>query len=249
MKITLAIPTYNRLSFIKRAAESLKQSTDISKINVRVYDDCSTEFSVDELKNLLPFAKEIIVRNKNLGADNNTRLMYEDFLKTEDDILVNGDSDLIYRPGWVEKIQELLPKTDGLLSIYNSNSHEFIDNNFEHGMGIKKDVGAAGCVLSRRLVEYIVSHTNQCTKNFDWVFPKLLQENNVRLFCTVESYVQHIGITRGSNQIGLMHAIDYGHHFLAGSEVNQKIISDLILELNATQKAETTFWVNFSERA
>ncbi|HDR0890543.1 TPA: glycosyltransferase, partial [Pasteurella multocida] len=140
LKVTLAIATYNRITYIEKMINSLKSSVDISKINIRIYDDHSEILTKQDLEKLFPYAKEIIVRDKNLGADRNSRKIYDDFLQTNDDILINADSDLIYRPGWLEIIETLLPQTDGVLSLYNSNKHQFIEQ-ITPSYGAKKTLG------------------------------------------------------------------------------------------------------------
>ena len=97
MKITFGICTYNRKDILVKSAKSLNAISGIEKVNIRIYDDCSSEFDETELRALFPTAKSIIVRPENVGADMNTALMFEDFLTTEDEYLVVADADLIYR--------------------------------------------------------------------------------------------------------------------------------------------------------
>lgn len=227
--ITLAIATYNRLPYVERMISSLKSSVDISRINIRIYDDCSTEFPKNHLEKIFPFAKEIIYRKNNLGADRNSRLIYEDFLSTEDDILITADSDLIYRPYWLEKIEEILPLTDGLISLYNSNKHPFI-NESNQVFAPKLHLGAAGTVLKRCIVDTIIKEIPQEVQRFDWSWSKLLREKGIKLYCLKESYIQHIGIL-GQNNHGLINDFDYGLNFIPENEVNQKIMSQFIDEL------------------
>ncbi|MGC6359869.1 glycosyltransferase [Bisgaard Taxon 45] len=229
LKITLAIATYNRITYIEKMLDSLKSSVDISKINIRIYDDHSEKLTKQELNKLFPYAKEIIIRDKNLGADRNSRKIYDDFLKTNDDILINADSDLIYRPGWLELIETLLPQTDGVLSLYNSNKHNFIQQ-INPIYGVKKTLGSAGTVLTREIVKKIVDSIPINSDMFDWQWSNLLTNNNIRLICVRESYIQHIGIL-GQNNKGFINDFDYGLNFIPENEVNQKIISEFIEEL------------------
>lgn len=122
-KMSLCIATYNRIPYIKKMLMSLQSSNNFSRLNIRIYDDCSSTITREKLQSLFPFAKEIIIRKNNFGADQHSRQIYEDFLNSEDDILINGDSDLIYRPDWLSAIEKYLPQTDGVLSLYNSNKH------------------------------------------------------------------------------------------------------------------------------
>ncbi|WP_109432633.1 glycosyltransferase family 2 protein [Aggregatibacter segnis] len=230
-KITFAIATYNRQTYIDKMLASLKESVNIENINVRIYDDHSTEISEEYLAIKFPFAKSIIIREYNLGADRNSIEIYKDFLKTGDEILVNADSDLIYRPNWLEIILENLPKTDGVLSLYNSNKHPFInENNSNELFGEKLHLGNAGTVLSRSIVEKIINNLPDNTKYFDWEWSSLLKKEGIKLYCLYESYIQHIGIL-GQNNKGLINDFDYGINFIPESKINQIIISNFIDEL------------------
>lgn len=156
MKLTLAIATYQRVDYIERMSASLLASVDISRVSVRVYDDASPDLTEEQLKAYFPYAKEIVRRPKNLKADANMAHIFEDFLKTEDDLLLLADSDLIYRPGWLDVSLALLPETDGVLSLYNSRLHFVESVCVGKAYALKKDLGAAGTLMTRDRVRDIV---------------------------------------------------------------------------------------------
>lgn len=116
MKITVGITTFNRKNYLVKLQQSLSMSHNINSCNIRIYDDCSNEFSIRDLKRLFPNALEIIRRDRNVGADRNMRQMYVDFLKTNDDILVTMDSDLICRPDWIDFTEKHFYYTGGIMS-------------------------------------------------------------------------------------------------------------------------------------
>lgn len=118
--ITVAVATYNRADYLEYLATSLQESVDINRIHLRIYDDHSTRLSRSQIAEIVPLVTEIVVRPFNLKADRNMKVIFEDFLKTEDDLLLLCDSDLILRPGWLDLLLELMPQTDGVLSLYNS---------------------------------------------------------------------------------------------------------------------------------
>lgn len=228
-KITLAIATYNRLPYVERMLASLKASVDISRLNIRIYDDHSDTLSREDLERIFPFAKEIIIREKNLGADGNMRAIYDDFLKTEDEILIHADSDLIYRPGWLDVLEQLLPQTDGILSLYNSRCHPF-SKMINAQYGDKEHLGAAGVAFRREIVELIVNNIPpNITHSADWLWMSLLRKENIRLICLTESYIQHIGIL-GQNNRGYFLDFDYGLNFLPENEINQRIMMQFLDE-------------------
>ena len=232
MKITLAIPTYNRLHYIEKMISSLSESVNVNEINVRVYDDKSTEFGPETLHHLFSFAQEIIIRPYNLKADLNMRTMYVDFLNTGDDVFIHGDSDLIYRPGWLEFFLQHFDQTDGVLSLYNSKKHPFLSHeHLQNNISLKKDLGAAGTAFKREVVELIIKEMeDDALSNYDWKWSEFLTRKNIRLFCACNSYIQHIGI-QGQNNNGCINDFDYGLNFIPESPANQKIMSEFIEEL------------------
>lgn len=81
----------------------------------------------------------------------------------------------------------------------------------------------------------IVKNIPKDVKFFDWEWSSLLTRHNIKLYCTKESYIQHIGII-GQNNKGLINTFDYGINFLPISIENQKIISEFIDELFLEQQ-------------
>lgn len=196
---------------------SLKHSIELDQCAIRVYDDCSCEFHEDELKKEFPFISEFIKRPYNLGSDLNIQKMYQDFLETGDDVLVNCDSDMIFHEGWINKVRELLPYTDGVLSFYNSSQHppaEYLTINNER-MVRKDTIGSAGTVFTRNIVQQIVNNVRASHK-YDWDWSKYLSTTGVRLLVTENTYIQHIGIV-GQN-CDAAQIIDYGLNFFPSNE-------------------------------
>jgi hypothetical protein len=64
---------------------------------VLVFDDHSTEYGQEQLAKW--FEGATIVRNEhNVGPDENTRLIFQRFLKSDSNVVVIADSDMIYHP-------------------------------------------------------------------------------------------------------------------------------------------------------
>ena len=228
--ITVGVATFNRINYIKKMAESLQVSVDCKKLHIRVYDDNSSEINQHDLWKILPFATEIVVRESNLKADMNMYRMYKDFLNTDDYIFFNADSDLIFRPDWLAMVKKYLPQTDGVLSLYHSNKHDFIQPPV-NGLGFKNSLGAAGVVMTREIVDIIINDIpKENVKGFDWQWSSILQKKGIRLACLENSYVQHIGI-QGQNNKGMLHDFDYGLNFLPVNEVNQQVVMEFIDEM------------------
>lgn len=228
--ITVGVTTFNRLHYLRKMSKSLYASVDCKKLHIRIYDDNSNEINQHNLQKVIPFATEIIVRERTLKADMNMYKMYKDFLETDDEIFINADSDLIFRPDWLAMVEKYLPQTDGVLSIYNSNKHEFIQSPVD-GLGFKSSLGAAGVVMNREIVSMIIdSIPKEKVKGFDWQWSAILQNKGIKLACLEQSYIQHIGI-QGQNNKGMLHEFDYGLNFLPISEINQRVMMEFIDEM------------------
>jgi hypothetical protein len=254
--ITIAVPTYNRYDILKLMVASLHSSDLSVPHNIRIYDDCSTEYGLDELKQLFPNASTIIRNSINLKADLNMFSFYKDFLSSSDKYLFNADSDLIFNRKWLLHGLELLNKTDGVLSLFNATSHkpkEIVDSTF----CIKGTVGAAGTLFTRERIEEIISNFSKLTSSklssFDWKWSDFFVKNNIRIFCTNESLVQHIGY-QGQNTIIKYRGyrtiktkkpyFDYGRNFKIDSLETGQIINNIFEQFIDQNRTEDERIIN-----
>jgi hypothetical protein len=215
-------------------------SSDLSiPYNIRVYDDCSTEYGLDELKQIFPNAASINRNSNNLKADLNMFSFYKDFLSSQDKFLFNADSDIIFNKKWLIHGLELLRGTDGVLSLFNATSHpakEIVDDK----VCIKKSVGAAGTLFTRERIEGIIDYfskfPNSKLSSFDWKWSEFLIKNNIRIFCTNDSLVQHIGYYgqnttiryRGYKKIKTQKPyFDFGRNFKIDSIETGQIVNNI----------------------
>jgi hypothetical protein len=215
-------------------------SSDLSiPYNIRVYDDCSTEYGLDELKQIFPNAASIKRNSRNLKADLNMFSFYKDFLASQDKFLFNADSDIIFNKKWLLHGLELIGSTDGVLSLFNATSHhakEIVNSTF----CIKETVGAAGTLFTRERIEEIVNYFSEFQDSelfsFDWKWSEFLVKNNIRIFCTNDSLVQHIGY-HGQNTIITYQGykkikthkpfFDFGKNFKIDTLETGQIINDI----------------------
>ena len=226
--ITIGITTYNRKSILKMMAKSYHESNLFgANLHVRIYDDKSSEFNKDFLKDLFPEASTIVVNEVNKKSDLNILSMYQDFLTTDDDYFFNADSDLIFDTGWLQYILDNFDKTDGILSVFNTLNHSVVA---EDGLFLqKKDIGSAGTFFSRERVQQIVSFSNASDNLLlDWGFCKKFIDMGVRILCSKRSYVQHIGLN-GQNSLSCM--ADFGENFCVDTITNGQIINDILLSV------------------
>jgi glycosyltransferase involved in cell wall biosynthesis len=225
--LTIAIPTYNRLDFLKIMAASLYRSDLSIPHHIRIYDDCSTEFGTDELSKLFPTAVSITRNKTNVRADTNMYLFYKDFLSTSDDYLFNADSDLIFQKNWLPSSLELLKETDGVLSTFNAISHpakRMVNSTF----CIKENIGAAGTLFTRKRMEDLMNHfssqDSRDIKSFDWKWSSYFTGHDVPVYCVNESLVQHIGYT---GQNALLGSFEFGKNFTVDSCENGQVVNDI----------------------
>ena len=69
---------------------------------VHVFDDHSSEYREEQLAKW--FQGATIVRNEhNVGADENTRLIFQQFLKSDSNVVVIADSDMIFNAEYVQR--------------------------------------------------------------------------------------------------------------------------------------------------
>lgn len=224
MKLMTAIPVYNRKKYLEIMLESLKQCCDIEKTSVCVFNDCSTEFDESYLNQaFLELNAPIVTRSKNLRADKNNHQIMLDFLDTDNDVLFICDSDLLLRPDTISYIYSSFDRTDGFLSVYNSDLHR--DVYFDGEYIYKQDVGFAGICVSRDLLKKFILNQKAATRSMDFKLSSFLIKNNIRLLTTKNSYVQHIGF---DGQNCSEKSVDYSSTFTPMSNFNKKVINGII---------------------
>jgi len=210
LPLTIAIPTYNRRSVVSITSRILQTMPWLKDVNLRIYDDCS-ELSVAELRQFYPTACEILKRGTNFGADAHIPVIFENFLKTNDDWLLMLDSDLIVSEKLLAEIRTRLPLTDGFLTVYNSYRHATTSTEVieEVPFDLKASAGSAGTVLSRDLAQQALESLNSGPQ-FDLRMAQLFRRRKIRLLASPQSYVQHIGFDGANCQ---KHVCDLGRLF------------------------------------
>jgi len=222
--LTIGIPTYNRKKLLELMASSLYDSDISITHNIRIYDDCSTEYGLDELKKIFPTAASIKINETNLKADKNTYQMYYDFLSTSDQLFFNADSDLIFSKDWLNETLKLFEKTKGILSIFNANSHDPYKIMGDE-LCQKKAIGAAGTLFHRdRITEFLANIASPDTlTEIDWRFSEYFNSIGLPIYCVKKSLVQHIGYFGQHTK----YYFDFGRNFKIESANQGQIINDI----------------------
>ena len=240
-RVTIGITTYNRLDIVKAMADSFYRSSRDYPYAVRIYDDASSEFSIDALKDVFPDAVSIIRHERNMRADANTYFMYKDFLHNSEEILFNADSDLIFNESWLQQGLSYFTRTDGVLSLFNTLSHRSIKE--ENGLCEKMNIGAAGTLMSRRNVDLLFKYNSELdnSKDFDWNFCNIFRELGIKIYTVKNSLVQHIGFT-GQNTYFAKG--DYGVGFSITSIKDGQTLNDVLAM--AREQSTSTIRGNYS---
>ena len=227
--LMVGICTYNRKDILEYASRSFRDINGIEEANVKIYDDCSTEFNKNYLKQKYPMASEIIVNEKNVGANFNTRKMLADFANSKNDYLFIADSDLVFNKDilfYIEKgIDELeSQKKIVVFSLFNAHTHHIIED-FSEDFVIKKDVGSAGTIISKEAVKIFIDKYYSGKGPFDGFYCNVLREAGAQIFCSKNSYVQHIGII---GQNSFLDSVDMGINFKVDTINNAEAIIDVM---------------------
>lgn len=210
--INIVCTVKNRYKYVKFLAESLKWLKAYDHADIYIFNDGSTEFTSNELKQWMPFA---VVHETNLNhPDMNTRWSWESFLNSmSGEILVNLDSDMLLHPKWYEFIIEHMPGSNTALSLYNSKNHKSISCN---EFTCKKEItGAAGTVLHRSLVDEILQNVNTAKDKpgaFDWGYLDYFKKHGITITVPKNSLALHYGMygAHGSgNHVEVANTFDF----------------------------------------
>jgi hypothetical protein len=212
------------MALLKIMAESLYASHPLPSCNIRVYDDCSTEYGIDELKAIFPAAASIKRNEQNIKADKNMYQMYANFLTSSDDYFFNADSDLLFYPDWLNSALELIQETDGILSLFNSVVHP-VGKIVNERLCVKGHIGAAGTLFTRGRLEELMDRFPDIEeiKAFDWQWSEYFYNKNIPIYCVNNSLIQHIGYA-GQNSKAFF---DFGRNFTLVSISQGQIINDV----------------------
>lgn len=211
--LAIGIPVRNRRHLVEFNAFSVSRMKHPPGMELRllVLDDASTDFGPDLLRRIYPAGAAIIRKDGHSGgADHAAVELMRRLLALRTDAVMLLDSDFILRPDVLLTIRDLLPRTDGILSLFNTDSHAAYQ---EQGpFLLKKSVGSAGTVWTRERAQEVLAHVAEGPR-WDWRFCEYLVARGVPIFCLRNSAVQHLGFAEGQNST-VTHG-DYGNGFTA----------------------------------
>jgi hypothetical protein len=203
IKAAIGVATWNRKSIVAAHAASLRESRLPVDTKILVIDDASSEYDVEFLASIFPPGSEIRRNQTNSGgADFALANLMKELLKTDADVVMLLDSDLLVHEEFVGVGLGLLDQTDGLLSLFNTPNHPALR---EVGpFLIKESIGSAGTLWSRELAESVIRDVADGAR-WDWRFCDHVRSTGREIYVSKQSMVQHVGFAEGQNS-----KLDYG---------------------------------------
>lgn len=189
-KIAVAIPTYNRAGYVQLCATALSNTLDPN--DVWLFDDHSTTYSVEDLKKWF-HTENVQQKTLRQKADKQARHILEWFVGTDYDWLITLDSDLIVRPNWLELLRGMLPRTQGVMSLYHSGNPNHPTLNCDTSLCEMKSLGNAGVAWSKVLAKKMLLSMTQ-SDGFDWGWTEWLQKQKIPQYAAKDSLVLHVGM-------------------------------------------------------
>ena len=152
-EVFVAVTVKDRINYVKLFAENLEWLNISCVADVHVFDNGSKQFSASDLQNWFPYA--VIHQLDTLqDADMATRRAFEYFISSSNlTTLVNMDSDSLLHPDWATFVSQVLPESDGALSLYHSAAPHHPSFNCNNITCEKKTTGALGMVFERKILE------------------------------------------------------------------------------------------------
>ena len=232
-KYAFVVTVKNRVGYVKLLSENLKYVRVPEIADVFVFDNGSTEFRPSDLETWFHKAK-VIETNCIHDADVVTRHAFEFFVRNlTHEILVNIDSDALLHPTWSTFIDDVLPRSDGVLSLYNSGAPYHRSFNCNHVSCQKNTTGAFGMVLQRivlaEALQMVNNSKSKAGDQFDWALCKYFIRRGLRIYVPRRSLLLHYGI--------------HGAHGSGSKHVEQAVNFDMAA-LPIAMQSEANFYLN-----
>jgi len=210
---TLVFTTKNRRGYVRLLAESLEWMKAYEHAHIHVFDDGSTDFDIEDLKDWFPYAQ--IHESEHRHADMTTRHAFEWFEnESEDDILINIDSDTMLHPDWNDFIDTHIERS-GVLSLYHSGAKYHKSVNCDDVSCEKKSTGAMGIVMTRHVLEDMLHNMHNAEHKsaaFDWGFVNYFKKKGIKIIVPKNSLALHYGMygAHGSgNHVEVANTFDF----------------------------------------
>jgi glycosyltransferase involved in cell wall biosynthesis len=207
------LTTYNRPEYLAQSLESLKASPFNKEDVLWLFDDAST--NPDTISILNSFAIpdcggiHLVQTKENVGCDlNSFHALVSVYAHTKDPFIFMAETDGIYLPGWLDFLRagrDLVEKDKGIgaLSLFNTKSHN-ITGEYNNDFHTKKTLGGFASLINAGDLRGI--NPNKAPFNWDWELCERYKQKGLKLLCSKNTYVQHIG-AHGSHSSGAGHDV------------------------------------------
>ena len=209
----LVFTTKNRYGYVRLLAESLEWMKAYEHAHIHIFDDGSTDFNIEDLKDWFPYAQ--IHESDHRNPDMSTRHAFEWFEnESEDDILINIDSDTMLHPNWNKFIDTHIDRS-GVLSLYHSGAKYHKSVNCDDVSCEKKSTGAMGIVMSRPILVDMLHNMHNAKHKaaaFDWGFVDYFKKKGIKIIVPKNSLALHYGMygAHGSgNHVEVANTFDF----------------------------------------
>ena len=213
--IFVAVTVKDRISYVKLVAENFAWLEINKRAEVHLFDNGSRQFSLADLKIWFPYAT-VHSLDTLQDPDMATRKSFEYFIDmSTSQILVNFDSDSLLHPDWERFVRQVLPQSDGVLSLYHTAAAHHPSFNCGDVTCSKNTTGALGLVFDRALLrdvlDNVVESRSKAKQPFDWALCDYLQSIGKVILVPRDSLVLHFGL-HGANGDGINH-VEYDTGF------------------------------------
>ena len=198
-KIMIGIPVRNRIGYIKFSSKIVKKYNNIDSKDIFIFDDFSDQYGEIELRKWYGKDIKYFRSKKHMGADANTRLLFEMFSKSDYDILVTLDSDLLMKNNWKEFVYKYIDKS-GVLSLYHSAINHHKTLRCQNDICEKNSMGNAGAVMRKDIVQKMLINHN--SREFDWGWVSYFKKKGIKMYVPRDSIIMHFGKIGQNNGCG-----------------------------------------------
>jgi len=186
-QILILVSTYNRRDVTKLCLSNLCGTK--STASLWLYDDCSSEYGEEFLREAAPCAEKIFRAEKNMGIDRLRYRMHLDALESPYRFVYHTDNDAFHDPHWIHRLHEISQIYQGPIGLYNSRFHI---GRQRGGLVLSRSCPGISFFYDKNLIPKETAEallTSPPRNSWDYVFGDLLKE----IAISQQSYVEHFG--------------------------------------------------------
>lgn len=195
--IGIVTSVFNRPKYVEQMLESFNETKFPKEIETTfiIINDCSTDKKIDSLIENFSNSK-IEVRKffnkENFGPWGSLRNGFDILYMENTDLIMNVDSDVIFKEDWLEKLlnlHKIIPDT--IVSGFNAHSHAIKET--KESYYIKKTIGGINMVFRWGKYLDLIRPAFNKRESWDWGVCDLVQGAGLTFGVTNPSVIQHIG--------------------------------------------------------